>query len=905
MRHIAAVLLLTFVLAGPALGAVSASFVTSSGQLLSGTEAEGRVGDLILANDEIILVISAIGHVTRNGENGGTIIDAGTSAQRADALGELYTYFDDDWPRQAVYQSLQIVNDGSNGNPAIIRASGYDLNNPSQLVVTEYSLGEADRHVTLTTWVTGSGATRASFELGDAFHWGACRNFAPAAGFDLGGVTTQPWIAGLAADVCYAYAGIYGDNWGPNGSYWSDVNVTTESISSGEVVSYTRFMAVAPADMAAAVAILYDALGLATGSVTSAISSLADGAALPDAVIDVYDNSGNVLLQMAADGAGQAAASLTPGTWRLQASAPGYTSAERWLTVADGGNHVLDFVLDGGGTDGAAVGDTLTVIQRPLVNIPAFVLPGQTLEINCVADPATTGWQAEITFGAATLSLPVVSASYDASTEWWTLNSTVPAVSLHGLYDLRVTANGGLDDTTRNAVQVLEQFREDYYFIHITDTHLPDHKFSDSGATPSDSTETLDLRAVIQDINLINPEFVLITGDFVNEGELEEYLNWRCYTRAQRQLYEFETPTFLVSGNHDLGGWTGTLPSAGTARRDWWRFFGWPRLENPPPGAPLHTQNYSFDYGPVHFVGMEAYVNYDLWRVDIYGSDSFPLAQMAWLNQDLAAASNSQAQVLFYHYDFQNQVSLSSLAVEMALSGHIHKDQGDELVQPYDLSTNNVCDGERSYRLIRVSGSTLQPETTLSAGAAGENLSVTYAPANAGISNSVTAEITNTQPQRFENGRLRFVMPAAGAAYAVTGGQLVQVEQGGEFDICHVEVDILAAGIQSVTISLDVVGVPDAGQGLIPRLAPNYPNPFNPMTELKFSLPQAGPVSLSIYDLQGHEVAVLVDEFLASGDHTIQWNGQDGQARDMSSGIYLVRLVAAGQETSRKITLAR
>ena len=78
--------------------------------------------------------------------------------------------------------------------------------------------------------------------------------------------------------------------------------------------------------------------------------------------------------------------------------------------------------------------------------------------------------------------------------------------------------------------------------------------------------------------------------------------------------------------------------SDGTARRDWWRFFGWPRLDDPPAGAPWRTQNYSFDYGPVHFVGMESYNNYDRWREEIYGSDSFTSGQLDWLAQDLAAA---------------------------------------------------------------------------------------------------------------------------------------------------------------------------------------------------------------------------------------------------------------------------
>lgn len=452
-------------------------------------------------------------------------------------------------------------------------------------------------------------------------------------------------------------------------------------------------------------------------------------------------------------------------------------------------------------------------------------------------------------------------------------------------------------------MRVLDQFKDDFYFIHITDTHLPEHQFSDSGAVPEDSTAMVDLRTVIDDINVINPEFVVITGDYINEGELEDYMEWRAFTRAQRMLYEFETPTYLVAGNHDIGGWDATPPPDGTARRDWWRFFGWPRLDAPPIGAPLHTQNYSFDYGPVHFVGMESYNNYDNWRDEIYGQDSFMSSQLTWLNQDLAAAAGSQSQVLFYHKDFQNQLNLSSLGVEMALWGHIHSDSGSLTTQPYDLATESVCDGNRAYRLIRVSNGVLTPEATLSAGGAGQNLRVLYSPSNAGLSSTVTGDITNTLPQQFQTGRLRFVMPAAGGQYTVTGGVLAQVDQSGPYDICHVDVDIPASGTLSVTVSQSVNAVPDASAGLF--LAQNHPNPFNPATDLKFNLPQDGPARLAVYDVKGREIAILVDKVMPAGEHTAHWNGKASDGRDAPSGVYLVRLTVPGHEMNRKMMLTR
>ncbi|MCK9997485.1 MAG: carboxypeptidase regulatory-like domain-containing protein, partial [Candidatus Krumholzibacteria bacterium] len=330
------VLLLTLISPTVATAAVSAATVTSSGQLPGGYPTDGQIGDLILANDEIVIIISAIGHTTYSGENGGTVIDAATTAANSDALGEFYTYFDDDWPRQAAYTSLIIVDDGSGGGPAIIRASGHDLNDGNMAVVTDYSLGEGDRHLTATTWVTSSGGAVLNFELGDAFHWGGCSKYAPGFGFAVEGTTTQAWMAGLSANVCYAYAGIYGDNWGPNGSYWSDLSVTTEDIAAGATVSYTRYLAVAAGDISAAVSILHEALGEVTGTVVCNVSSLADGSPLPGSPVDVYDGSGNPYYEMVTGATGQAIGTLPTGTWRLVASASGYLSVENWVTVYEG-----------------------------------------------------------------------------------------------------------------------------------------------------------------------------------------------------------------------------------------------------------------------------------------------------------------------------------------------------------------------------------------------------------------------------------------------------------------------------------------------------------------------------------------------------------------------------------------
>lgn len=71
------------------------------------------------------------------------------------------------------------------------------------------------------------------------------------------------------------------------------------------------------------------------------------------------------------------------------------------------------------------------------------------------------------------------------------------------------------------------------------------------------------------------------------------------------------------------------------------------------------------------------------------------------------------------------------------------------------------------------------------------------------------------------------------------------------------------------------------------HLFPNYPNPFNPSTEIRFALPEASHVSLVVYDVTGREVVRLVDGRMEAGTHRVTFD-----ASSLASGLYLYRMVA-------------
>ncbi|GAB4293228.1 MAG: hypothetical protein Kow0098_14050 [Ignavibacteriaceae bacterium] len=88
-------------------------------------------------------------------------------------------------------------------------------------------------------------------------------------------------------------------------------------------------------------------------------------------------------------------------------------------------------------------------------------------------------------------------------------------------------------------------------------------------------------------------------------------------------------------------------------------------------------------------------------------------------------------------------------------------------------------------------------------------------------------------------------------------------------------------------------------------IEPNYPNPFNPTTNITYSIPDDRNVSLRIYNSLGEEVATLVNQYQKAGRYSAQWNGTNHSGDKVSSGIYIYRLVAGDFVQERKMILTK
>ena len=544
------------------------------------------------------------------------------------------------------------------------------------------------------------------------------------------------------------------------------------------------------------------------------------------------------------------------------------------------------------------VADTLTIIQKPIHNIPEIVTPFSEMTILCNADQSVNYWEVSLVYEELEIPLSVASSQFSEEYQQWTLTVEIPEIELSELYDLKVIADSEVD-ISQNTVKYISEYKDNYSFVHITDTHLPTHYYYDEEESLTDTSEVTDFLEVIKDINLINPEFVILTGDIVNEGELEDFQNRRYFSKAKRLLEKIEVPVFLVSGNHDLGGWDDTPPPQGTARRNWWNFFGWKYLENPPDAYELYTQNYTFNYSSTKFIGLESYDNYDGFMQDVYGWESFTNPQLEWLGLELESTPVDYQIVTFYHYDFSEQINLNNMGIDMSLWGHIHSNEGDIYQHPYSLATDAICDETRAYRIIKVDQQGLTPKETVYSSWPNDNLSVDYLPSNNGLSDSVTAILNNQHNLNFADIMLKFHMPADEENYLVENGTVFQVANFDDETVVYVETDISQYSEKEITCAVTTSSDQNFDNTPVNSLR-TYPNPFNLNTQLsknfssmniEFTLNKTAKVKLDIINLKGQKVKTITNKEYTDGRHFLNWDCRNKNNKISASGIYFLRLI--------------
>ena len=112
----------------------------------------------------------------------------------------------------------------------------------------------------------------------------------------------------------------------------------------------------------------------------------------------------------------------------------------------------------------------------------------------------------------------------------------------------------------------------------------------------------------------------------------------------------------------------------------------------------------------------------------------------------------------------------------------------------------------------------------------------------------------------------------------------------------------------SIPVHLNTGDNLSAGVSQLPRkfnLYPAYPNPFNPVTTLRYDLPEDAMINVTIYDMIGRRIKTLVNGPQSAGYKSVQWNTNNSTGQPVSAGVYLYQVRAGEFVQTRKMVLLK
>ncbi len=407
-------------------------------------------------------------------------------------------------------------------------------------------------------------------------------------------------------------------------------------------------------------------------------------------------------------------------------------------------------------------------IWSPRQHFPAFVQPGGSFvaEVSGASNLPTGGWSAsisnELRNWTCTVSAPGYGSIHQGKENGWRLPIVVPADAPPELFTLVVANTAGGNTNRVRAVKVVTNFEEDFYILQLTDQHVTAASATLANGnhqSGNGSTDAMGWAAPV--INLINPRFVLVTGDnnqiynsatdMCGSGGLSEATNRvRLYYGALRK---YAVPSVIVDGNHDIGysGYTNSVA---------WRA-AYEDL--------VGQRVFSFRMGSFYVLGNEfTYNDY-----------------IAWARSDYNAAgadASIKYRLIAQHYPAAwVQVAYSTNPCNLMLVGHSHS-TGTYQTSPYPVQVSGTSQDYQKasfYNFQRNAGGWTCSQATNHLeginvwhlfGDWGSNaaVSATFTLPNNGTQASNSVSIISTLPQNFYGGRVKFLMPRG--TYAVSNG---------------------------------------------------------------------------------------------------------------------------------------
>ncbi|MFO8078560.1 MAG: metallophosphoesterase [Thermoplasmatota archaeon] len=311
-----------------------------------------------------------------------------------------------------------------------------------------------------------------------------------------------------------------------------------------------------------------------------------------------------------------------------------------------------------------------------------------------------------------TIPLSIESITEEQNIKYATV--TIPLDTPPELYNLTliIETEGETYSTSRpRAVSIKESMSDSFTFVHLTDFHIGDPR----GLTEN-FKEIIGWKAsrkTIEEINLLNPDFVIISGD-LTFGQLYPFEYSFEYPTCYEILQEFKVPTYLCPGNHD-----GYVQTFQDGLKFWENYFG--------------PQYYSFDYHNTHFLSINSYdwpykARLGFSYLVFNWGGSIQQDQLNWIENDLTSHSEADQTIMMMHHNplwdttgdslvgngYYNQEEILQLirsnSVDAVFDGHVHYDDITLDNETLYVTTTTVCssfsgDAYWGYRLINVEDS--------------------------------------------------------------------------------------------------------------------------------------------------------------------------------------------------------
>jgi hypothetical protein len=219
-----------------------------------------------------------------------------------------------------------------------------------------------------------------------------------------------------------------------------------------------------------------------------------------------------------------------------------------------------------------------------------------------------------------------------------------------------------------------------------------------------------------------------------------------------------------------------------------------------------------------------------------------------------------------------------------------------------DTNQNGICDGQEIALYLALTISNLPTQPML------DKPYVLHHQMDGIVNCHICGEPLDMGFMEIYNPRINTVEPFRLSYYAYHfmqhGSFGYDFELESSYDLTTRRIDPVLLSQYLETDIITDIPVSDTNQPTNFSLKQNFPNPFNPATEIHYTLHNQVHVTIQIYNIEGKLVKALVDTYQAAGEHTIQWDGTDQTQRPVSSGIYFYRMqVGTATQTKRMLLL--